>query len=187
MLRNTATGWGWPAKLLHWSMALLVVGQWTLGVWMVGLGDDQLVRKFQLYQLHKSLGLTLLGLALLRLLWRVSGPVPDLPSTVPAWQRSAARASHRVLYLLMLALPVTGFLMAAASPLGIPTVWFGLVRIPHPIGPDARLEEVLKLVHGTLAWVLAALVLLHVGAALKHHLLDRDEVLRRMLPGSGAR
>jgi cytochrome b561 len=102
---------------------------------------------------------------------------------MPAWERAAARLTHAGLYLLLLVLPLTGWVMASVSPLGIPTVVFGLFTLPNPFQPSATLEAALKLVHGLLALALAMLVALHVGGALRHHLVRRDDVLRRMLPG----
>jgi cytochrome b561 len=181
MIRNSPGAWGWPARALHWVMAVGIAGQWTLGQYMTSLGNDQLQRKFDLYQLHKSIGLTLAGLALLRLLWRILTPRPELPAGMPEWERTAATVSHWSFYLLMFLLPLTGFLMAAASPLGIPTSWFGLVTIPHPIGPSKESEDLFRGMHAVLGALLALLVIVHAAAAFKHHFYDRDDVLRRML------
>lgn len=179
--RNTARTWGWPAKLLHWLVALLVAGMLALGVTMTdpGLG---LERQYALFQLHKSVGLTVLALMLLRLAWRAANRTPDLPPS--AWEGRAARLSHAALYVLLLAMPVTGFLTAASSPLGIPTLLFGTVPVPHPLGPDKAVSDTLGLVHGTLALALATLLALHVAAALRHHLLLGDDVLLRILPAA---
>jgi cytochrome b561 len=182
-VRNDELGWGWPARLLHWGMALLIIGLWLLGKLMVEIPDTELQRKFEFYQLHKSFGLLVFLLAVLRLGWRLANPTPSAPEGMPRWERLAARTSHALFYLLLVLLPLSGFLMAAASPLGIPTVAFGVVPVPHPIGPDADVESVLKEIHEALGNILALLLLLHVGAALKHHLIDKDTVLRRMLVG----
>ncbi|MCS7268418.1 MAG: cytochrome b [Geminicoccaceae bacterium] len=182
--RSDRERWGLGIRLFHWVTALLVLGQWLLGRYMVGLGPEALTEKFVLYQRHKSLGLVILALTLLRLVWRLLEPArPAHPPTMPLWQRRAAAVNHALLYLLLLAMPITGFLAAAASPLGIPTLLFGVIPIPHPIGPDARLEAFLLGLHQFEGWVLAALLALHVGAALKHHLIDRDRVLVRMIGG----
>jgi cytochrome b561 len=182
--RSDREHWGLGIRLLHWLTAFLVLGQWLLGLYMTSLGPEALAEKFVLYQRHKSLGLVVFALTLVRLVWRASEPArPDLPPTVPVWQRRAAAATHALLYLLLLAMPITGFLAAAASPLGIPTLLFGVIPIPHPIGPDARLEALLLAAHRTQGWILAALLAVHTAAALKHHLIDRDGVLLRMVRG----
>lgn len=179
--RNTERTWGWPAKLLHWLVALLVAGMLALGVTMTdpGLG---LERQYALFQLHKSVGFTVLALMLLRLAWRAANRTPDLPAST--WEVRAARLSHAALYVLLLAMPVTGFLTAASSPLGIPTLLFGVVPVPHPLGPDKAVSDTLALVHGTLALALVALLALHVAAALRHHLLLGDDILLRILPAA---
>jgi cytochrome b561 len=178
---DAAPAWGRPARLLHWLVAALVAAMLVLGVVMVEVVED-LGAKFRLYQLHKSLGLTVLALVLLRLAWRLASPAPPRPPTVRPWEAAAARAVHALLYLLLLATPVAGFLMAASAPIGIPTVLFGVVTVPHPVGPDEARFELLKDVHGTLATLLLALAALHAAAALRHHLLLGDDVLLRMLP-----
>jgi cytochrome b561 len=182
-MRNDAAAWGWPARLLHWLIALLVIGVWVLGKVMVDVPDEELARKFQLYQLHKSIGVTVFALALLRLAWRLANPVPDMPAGMRAWERHAARVTHALFYLLLVAIPITGYLTAAASPLGIPTVIFGVIPLPHAIGPDEATESLLGEVHEALGTLLAVLLILHVLAALKHHFVDRDPVLRRMVRG----
>lgn len=181
-LLDTAAAWGWPTKLLHWLVAAVAIGLLGLGFAMVWLVGD-LAAQFRLYQLHKSLGVLALALVLARLAWRALNPVvPAFPAAMPAWERTAARLTHRALYALLLLLPLTGWAMASASPLGIPTVVFGLFTLPSPVAPSARLEDALRLVHGLLALALALLLLLHVGGALRHHFVSRDDVLRRMLP-----
>ncbi len=182
-LYNTATSWGWPAKLLHWLMAALVVGLLVAGFTMVWLVSD-LGAKFQLYQLHKSFGVTVFALVLIRLGWRYLNPVmPAPPANLRPWERAAALLTHRAFYVLLLLMPLTGWLTASASPLGIPTIVFGLFQMPNPVGPNAVVENAMSFVHGTLAVVLLLLLALHVGAALKHHLVLRDDVMARMLPG----
>jgi cytochrome b561 len=180
---NTAGSWGWPAKALHWLVAALVVGMLLLGFAMVWLVAD-LGAKFRLHQLHKSCGVLVFALVLLRLGWRgLNRTVPSLPDGLRPWERSAARLTHRGFYALLLLLPVTGWITASASPLGIPTVVFGWFELPNPVGPDGALEGVVSWVHAALALALVVLLALHVGAALKHHFVLRDDVLRRMLPG----
>lgn len=182
-VRNTALGWGWPAQLLHWLVAVLVVAMIALGVVMVDLAQD-LDLQYRLFQIHKSIGLTVFALVLLRIGWRLANPTPDEVGTMRRWEVVAARLTHWAFYALLLAMPVTGFLTAASSPLGIPTVIFGVIPVSHPIAPDKELSETLAFVHENLARVLLALLVVHIGAALRHHLLLRDPVLTRMLPDS---
>lgn len=180
---NTSRSWGWVARLLHWVMALMIVGIWLLGRTMVALPNTALMQKFEYYQLHKSLGLTVLALGLLRLAWRALNRTPALPAQAPAWERHAAHVSHVLLYLLILLIPVSGYLMASASTLGIPTLYFKLFQVPHLLGPNARAEAAFKWIHVQLGWLLAGLLAIHAAAALKHHFIDRDAVLSRMIKG----
>ena len=181
-LLNTGTEWGWPAKALHWIVAGLVLAMLPLGFAMVWLVST-LGTKFALYQLHKSLGVLVWALVLARLAWRWLNPlVPVPPADLEPWERVAAKLTHGGLYLLLLVLPVTGWIMASTSPLGLPTLVFGLFTLPNGFGPDAALEGAMKLVHGGLALLVALLLALHVGAALHHHFVRRDGVLARMLP-----
>jgi cytochrome b561 len=184
---NTATGWGWPARLLHWGMAGLILFQLGLGFRMVRLVDDVYV-KFGLYQTHKSWGFVIFSLALLRLAWRISQPTPPLPAQMRRLDVVAARGAHLALYVLLLVLPVTGWLMASASPLedefGIRTMVFTWFALPDPFQPGSKaLEAVLKSVHAWAAFGLAVLLVAHASAALRHHFVSRDRVLMRMVLG----
>jgi cytochrome b561 len=182
-LYNTAIAWGWPAKALHWLVAVLVVGLLAIGFTMVWLVTD-LSSQFQLYQLHKSFGVLVFVLVGVRLVWRSVNPaVPALPDGLRPWERQAARLTHGGLYVLLLLMPATGWITASASPLGIPTIVFGLFQMPNPIGANGELEAVMSVIHGSLAVLLVALLALHIAAALKHHFILRDDVLIRMLPG----
>jgi cytochrome b561 len=181
--RNTPQAWGWPAQLLHWLVAVLVAAMLALGVTMVDVVED-LATKFTLYQLHKSVGLTVLALVLLRLAWRIPNPTPAQPATARPWEAAAARLTHALFYVLLLAMPVSGFLMVASAPISIPTLIFGLISVPHPINPNEARFQLLKTIHETIARLLLALLVLHAAAALRHHLLLGDDVLLRMLPAS---
>lgn len=177
------------AILLHWLMALMIVGQIAAGVWMNEAihEPDTKALAFKVYQLHKSIGLTVLLLTLLRLLWRFTHRPPALPAHMKNWERMLARFSHVGFYLLMLAVPLSGWAMVSASPFGLPTIYFGLFEWPH-IGPLAALadkpaaEHLFKEMHEVLAFGTVALLVLHIGGALKHHFIDKDDVLARMLP-----
>lgn len=184
-LRNTAAGWGLVARGLHWGMAGLVFAQLGIGVWGAEITRD-LARRFELAQLHKSLGALVLVLVLLRLAWRRLDPPPPLPP-MPAWELSAARWSHGGLLGLLVAMPLTGWVYAAASPaqdlLGIENRAFGLV-LPDPWVPgNAAVAAVAGWLHTGLAAVLALLLAVHVAAALRHQFWRRDRLLSRMLRG----
>jgi cytochrome b561 len=143
--------------------------------------------KFRLYQLHKSIGITVLFAAVLRVLWRMTHRPPPLPETMPVLERKAAEGAHLAFYAFLLLLPLTGWALVSASPYNIPTVLYGTVPWPHlpvlrTLEDKAPVEHVLKIVHGKGAWLLIALVLVHAGAALRHHFILRDGILRRMLP-----
>ncbi len=166
------------AKVLHWLMALLIVGLFALGQYMSDLSMSP--RKLQLYSWHKWIGVTAFLLLLVRMGWRLTHQPPALPTQMPPLLRFASHISHGALYLLMLAIPLSGWLMSSAK--GYQTVWFGVLPIPDLLGKDKQLGDALAEVHGALNSVLALVVLIHVAAALKHHFIDRDDVLRRILP-----
>lgn len=173
-VRYTAT-----AIALHWLMAVLIVAAFLLGVTMTDIPGIT-PTKLKYFNWHKWLGVTVLGLAALRLLWRLTHAAPPLPAAVPGWQRRVSALTHLLLYLLIFAVPVSGYFYSLAS--GFKVVYLGLVPLPVLIGPDPELKTLLKAVHYWLNMGLAALVSLHVAAALKHHFLERDTVLLRMLP-----
>ncbi len=143
---------------------------------------------FTAYQLHKSVGLTILVLVVLRLIWRFTHPPPPLPAHMPAWERYAANASHFLLYTLMIAMPLLGWAMVSASPIGLPTIVFQSFEWPHiswlaDLDADDKksAEELLKTVHRIGGYTLLVLIVIHIAAAIKHHLVDRDDILARML------
>jgi cytochrome b561 len=169
-----------PAIALHWLLALLIVGNFVLGFYMHDLPFS--MTRLKLFNWHKWAGVTILALSAARLLWRLTHQPPaDLPA--PAWQQRAAHAAHWVLYALFFAVPLSGWAYSSAA--GFPIVLFGVLPLPDFVGADRAFSEAIKPLHGTLAWALAAVVLLHVGAALKHQLLDRDSLMLRMMPRRG--
>jgi cytochrome b561 len=180
MLRNTRLGYGLVAIVLHWTIAILIVGQWTLGKVMKNIADQRL--SFDLIQWHKSFGLLIFALALLRLIWRLANAHPALPADMSGLERQAAGWTHRALYALMLFMPLTGWAIASTTMLEIPTFAFYLFVVPDlPLPRSDAAEALWTSAHDVLGWVLLALVLLHVLAALRHHFLLHDGVLLRML------
>ncbi len=163
--------------MLHWLMFVLIAAAFGVGLWMAGLPVGP--QRFRAVPWHKAIGVTILVLVVLRLLWRWRHPAPPLPATMPDWERNAAHASHALLYALMFAVPLSGFLMSSA--LGFSTVVFGLT-LPDLLERNRELGDTLKMVHFFLNKSLLALIALHAAAALKHFFLDRDGVLQRMLP-----
>ncbi|MDC8784984.1 cytochrome b [Roseateles koreensis] len=165
------------AILLHWILALAIVAAFGVGLYMADLPLSP--TRLKLFNWHKWAGITILALSALRLLWRLTHrPPADLP--MPAWQATAAHLTHGLLYAMFFAVPLAGWAYSSAA--GFPVVWFGLVPLPDFVPKDKALADILKDAHELLAWTLALLVLMHLGAALKHQLLDRDGLLLRMLP-----
>lgn len=169
------------AQALHWLMAALLVGLVSLGLYMHELPLSP--RKLQLYSYHKWAGVTAFVLVLARLAWRATHRPPPLPSSTPAAIRVAASAGHVLLYALMVAIPLSGWLMSSAK--GFQTVWFGVLPLPDLLTKDKALGNLLETVHVVLNYTLIAVLLGHVGAALKHHFIDKDDVMTRMLPRRG--
>ncbi|HEY9191653.1 MAG TPA: cytochrome b [Methyloversatilis sp.] len=167
------------AIALHWLIALMLFGLFGLGLYMAELPLSP--TKLKLYSYHKWAGVTVFLLALVRLGWRFMHAPPPLPAGMPAWQLKAAAAGHHLLYLLMLIVPLSGWLMSSA--LGFQTVWFGVVPLPDLLPKDKVVGEMLKEVHELLNFAFMAVVAGHIAAALKHHFVDRDGLLSRMLPG----
>ncbi|GAB3342705.1 cytochrome b [Marilutibacter aestuarii] len=178
-LKNTVDRWGPVSQFLHWLIMLLI-----LGLAIVGLSLDSLPRSpkyFWVYDLHKSVGLTVLVLVVLRLAWRLYAGSPRPVAGTPAWQAAIAGATHWVLYGLILAMPLSGWLYDSASGLR-PLRWFGMAEVPKLSAPDPGIRDFAHEAHEWLFWVLVALVALHVGAAFYHHIFQRDDTLKRMLP-----
>lgn len=179
-LRNTGQHYGAIAQALHWTVAALIVTQFVLALRADGLPLGP--AKIAVLAQHKSIGMTIFALAVLRLIWRLFNPAPALPATMPRWQRIAAHGSHVALYGLILITPLAGWLMSSAR--NFPVSWFGAFTFPDLIKPDRARYEFFHEAHEIVAYTLAAIALLHIAAAVKHQVVDRDDVLRRMLPKS---
>ena len=166
------------AITLHWLIAAAILCTFLLAQYMTALQLSPV--KLKLYSYHKWIGVTIFLLVLIRLAWRVTHRPPLPPASMPAWQHSAARIAHFFLYVLTLAIPVSGWLMSSAS--GFQVVYLGQIPIPDLLAKNKAMADQLKELHEALNWLMVLVVALHVAAALKHHLVDRDDVLRRMLP-----
>lgn len=179
-LTNTATRYGLVPQLLHWIVVILVVVQYVLAETAEGLplGMEKLATLSQ----HKSVGITILLVALVRIAWRLLDRPPP-PPPMPAWQRTASTLVHWGLYALLLALPLSGWMMSSAA--NYPVSWFGLAQLPDLVMPSEDLKELLEEVHEGLFVALLSLAGLHVLAALKHQFVDRDALMWRMLPWRG--
>ena len=183
-LRSDSRRWGAVTKALHWIIALAVIGLLCVGLWMIDLPMS--ADKVRVYALHKSVGVTVLALALIRIAWRLGEKTrPGLPFGMPQWERAAAWSSHLLLYVGLLLMPLSGWLFNSAA--NFPLQWFGWLTIPGLTGPDPEIKVLARAIHHWTAYALIALLSLHVLAALKHHFVDRDETLRRMLPGRNSR
>jgi len=182
MIRNTATQWGWPAKLLHWIAAIVILVLLVHGWWMTHMAPRP--ERFANYSWHAALGYDLLILLVLRLLWRWINPVPALPTQLQRWERLAAQAGHIGLYLLMLAASLTGWALAGTfrSPMNKE-----LLGLPMPqILIDRAWHDLFEESHGILSYLLGALVVVHIAASLRHHFFKHNDILRRMLFGAPA-
>lgn len=175
------------AMILHWVIAAAIVGQIGLGWYMGSLERGQ--AQFELFQLHKSVGLTILLLTLVRIGWRLTHKPPPYAAGVRGWQHTLASAVHAGFYVLLLLLPMSGWALVSASPYNIPTLFWEVVEWPHLPGlanlPAAEKEAAsgdFEAMHEWLVRLILALLALHVAGALKHQLVDRDGTLWRMLP-----
>lgn len=186
------------AIVLHWAIAAAILFNLPLGFWMHELAEDGAASEglYRAFQLHKSIGLTVLMLSLVRLGWRIANPPPPLPASMPAWEAFAARATHWAFYAIMIGMPLSGWLFVSAGwslhedrSLAVPTYYFGLFQVPALFdlpraGAELR-EEIAEAAfeaHALMAWAAIALAVLHVAAALKHHFINRDNVLTQMVP-----
>ncbi len=180
LLKSDDTQWGSLAKFFHWAVVILILIQGTIGLIMTSLPKTPAV--IPVYTVHKSLGLTILALALLRLAWRIFDRRPVDPHNVPQWQYVVARSTHVLLYVLLFAVPLSGWLMDSASALR-PLYYFGWFKVPSVTGgPMPHVRDVMDTLHPVLFWVLIGVAVVHLAAALQHHFFKNDDVLARMWP-----
>lgn len=178
-IRNTTTRWGSLGQLFHWVIVALVITQFVLGTLSASLPGASFA-KLKWLTPHKSIGITILGLAVLRLVWRLMNPTPLLPNTLKPYERVLAHITHFALYALLFVMPLTGWVMSSAR--SFPVSWFGIVQLPDLVAANRPLYDTLHTTHAVLAWTLFAVAVLHVAAAMKHHFVLKDDVLKRMLP-----
>jgi len=181
------------AMFVHWLVALLIFAGFGLGLTMVDMGFSP--QKLKFYSWHKWIGITVFTLVAFRLYWRLAHPAPALPASMPGWQQKAAHYSHVLMYVLFFAIPLSGWLFSSSK--GIQTVYLGVIPLPDLLTKDMGeiilaatdpekpfvLADLIRLVHKSLNYLLGALVLMHIAAALKHYFIDRDDILGRMIPG----
>jgi cytochrome b561 len=182
-IRNTTARWGAIAQTFHWVIVALIITQFVL----INIEGNLPLGLHKLIWLarHKSVGITILGLAILRLAWRWMNPTPELPNTLKPYERVLAKVTHVGLYVLLFIMPLTGWTMSSAR--NFPVSWFNLVQLPDLVGPNRALYDTLHTTHAVLAWLLVGVATLHVLAALKHHFVLKDDTLRRMLPFTRSR
>jgi len=181
-VRNSTRSWGSVSKALHWIIVLLIINQWVIAERAEDLAG---LAKLKALGIHKSFGMTILMLAVIRLAWRLMNPVPDLTAETKPWERVLAKISHLLLYGLIFAMPITGWLMSSAKTYSVS--WFNLFAFPNLVGKNQYVYDLTLGLHHILFKVLVAVAVLHALGALKHHFIDRNNVLKRMLPFGGAK
>ena len=179
--KSDASRWGSAAKFFHWATVIAILVQATIGLVMVELPKRP--STIPVYTFHKSLGLTIFVFAILRLSWRAFDPHPAYAATMPRWQVVGARTAHALLYTLIFLVPLSGWLFDSATALR-PLYWFGLFQVPSLTGGrDDAIKAFAETAHITLFWILATVAAGHAAVALWHQFHERDDILRRMLPG----
>ncbi len=175
LIRNTNERFGLVSILLHWVVALLIIGLIVMGLYMTRIPIS--AWKLKLFRWHKEFGMLVLFLAFVRIAWRASNALPKLE--LPVWETIAARSAHYVFYFMMLALPITGLILSSAA--GIPGVFFGLFVFPNWVSVNEQVRLLYTQYHAWLAYALIALIFAHVSAALMHHFVNKNQILKRML------
>lgn len=179
-LKNTTQSYGSLAKFFHWTISSFIILLLIVGSIMTSLPDGD--GKSLVYLMHKSFGITVLSLALLRLTWRLTNPTPRLPTQTPRWEKALAHLTIAAFYLLMLGLPLSGWIMSTAA--GHPPHFFGLFTLPAPmITKSQPLSQFAGQIHEILAWTITGLLSLHIAGALKNHIINKNNLLKRMMPG----
>ncbi len=176
-IKNTKTSYGVISKSFHWVVALGIIFMLCLGFYM---GGAEGLAKLKLFNLHKSIGVTILFLALARIGWHLYSRTPGFVGGMKKWEAYAARGLHICLYLAMIGMPLSGWLLSSTA--GRPVHFFGLFQLPDIIGPNEQLNGIFRTLHWITAWCLVLALPVHIGAALKHHFIAKDDTLRRMLP-----
>lgn len=174
-IKNAENSYGVIAILLHWVMALLLIGLLILGLYMVAVPIS--LEKLKLYGWHKEYGMLALMLVMIRIVWRVANIIPSL--SLPLWEIIAARTVHWAFYGFMFAMPITGWIITSAA--GLPVSFFGLFVFPDLVSPNPDLMKLFQEIHEWLGYGLIATIVLHTSAALKHHFINKDDILKRML------
>lgn len=182
-LKSDSQHWGSLAKTFHWLIVLLIIAQGVLGLYMVDLPKKPNIIPY--YSFHKSVGMTVLALAALRLVWRLFDSRPEEHPSMPAWQVFGARTGHALLYLLLFAVPLSGWWFDSVSALR-PMYFFGLFEVPHLVAPNADIKELARETHEWLFWGLVVVACGHAAMAFVHEFVNRDGTLSRMLPGRRA-
>lgn len=177
-IKNTNSSYGVVAKFFHWIMALAIIGMLAVGLYMEGLEISP--DKFKLYGIHKSVGALLLSLVFLRLLWKSINVNPKLPRGMAWYEVAGAHSSHLMLYLLMLAMPLSGWMMSSFA--GFPVSVFGWFTLPDLVAADRDMQKLFKEIHEYAGYFLIAVIAAHLGASLFHHFIKKDTILTRMLP-----
>lgn len=179
MLSNTRDSYGSVTKTLHWLIALLIIAMLIIGFVMTSLPEGS--TQHDLVAWHKSIGMIILFLMVIRLGWRFANPPPLLPATVPSWEKFAARSLQNVFYLLLFAMPISGWLMSSWGE--HPVMVLGWFNAALPVAKNKPMADNAWIAHQVMAWIIIGCLVLHIAAALKHHFIEKNNVLKRMLPG----
>ncbi len=174
-IKNSKDHFGFIAILLHWVMAILIIGLLILGIYMVNLPIS--LEKLKLYGWHKEYGILALIVVIIRLFWRWFNTLPHL--SLPMWEKIAARSVHWTFYIFMFAMPITGWIVTSAA--GLPASFFGFFVLPNLVSPNEQTRILFQEIHKLLGYGLILLIVLHISAALKHHFINRDDILRRII------
>ncbi|MBS0350480.1 MAG: cytochrome b [Proteobacteria bacterium] len=179
MIKGNGYAYGWMMQLLHWILAVLIIGMLAIGLSFLFIPNGPV--KSQLIGLHKSVGMTILFLMIIRICWRAYDVQPPLPITVAPWEKIAARTVQAAFYLVLLIMPLSGWLLSSFG--GHPVMVWNWFNAAVPVTKNPQISQNFFTIHAVFAWILIGLIVLHVGAALKHHFMEKNNVLRRMIPG----